>query len=62
MIAKLEGHTAGLTGLSLNENETLLVTGSIDKFAYKILNNSNLFIYILLFLYKILNKNNEKKF
>lgn len=28
----MEGHTAGITALSLNENETMLVTGSIDKF------------------------------
>lgn len=31
MIAKLEGHTAGLVGLYLNDNDSLLVTGSLDK-------------------------------
>ncbi len=34
IIAKLAGHTAGLTGLYLNSNDTLLVTGSIDKYLY----------------------------
>lgn len=35
ILKKLKGHTAGIKGLDLNSEETLLVTGGLDRFLIK---------------------------